>query len=444
MEVSVRQEEKHVRWHVMGTYPSCSRQSEAPFSIKVSQSEGLPPTEIYLYGEDVANESILEAETPAHGNPAKDLEATEIKHPHAPKNKRHAASRKFTFDDLKSQNSLIESRDEHGPDIEMVDAETTKGETYRDDVQQKKSEISSNNIKSMEEMEHEEGAYWFADCGVPQIDGQNSFPTVPFDEEPDRITELNLFCNRPPSTLTPHGAAPETDATMADSLESLQVSQSSSESSKGKTRDDGKRILDQENFQKIVPPPVSPKTAAVMAMPDISSFQENLEMAPSDELENRGSVNDHIDCEEDGISSLSDDVNKEIRLSTDGTEGGEVFKDPTVDEADFPVSSEEECTDELDEEQERKVEVEKRCNPEEEGTSKPVIPSVVSHSDESEEQMETAVTTTMGDLRQQLDQLSVSEALEAVSQSFQKQPFLGTEFCGQQFMDWFGNAARKE
>ena len=41
-------------------------------------------------------------------------------------------------------------------------------------------------------------------------------------------------------------------------------------------------------------------------------------------------------------------------------------------------------------------------------------------------------------------QLRVSEALEAVSQSFKDQPFLGTELCGQQIMDWFGSVGLKE
>ena len=445
MEVSKAMVEKYGEALVQGRAddePSSSRQqqSPAPFSINVTESEGLPPTEIYLLGgDDVENGSMMEAETPANGNLSMKEEATKLKHPRAPKNKRQ--SKKFTFDELKSQNSLLESRDEGNIETDDTKSVEEKPENCnnRDDMIQLFGNIMGeqerpNTGKTPEEMEHEEGAYWFTECGVPQIDGQNSFPTVPFDEDPEP-GEINLFCNRPPPTLSPH-AVKEDNITMNNPPEATQPKENMVE--KDQESSSTPAPVSVPVPPKVDLPPLSPKSAAVMSMADVASFHDDIEMAPSDEMENR---------------RTSDSEDTEQEATEEKTDGGQ---DPKEDEgvAVIPreIPSDEQVTQEAKEmEMETQEVTAAAAAPQpEEFFAKVEIPSVVRESgdDDSEEVLlvqspmlasttTTTPATAMGDLRHQLDQLRVSEALEAVSQSFKDQPFMQTEFCGQQIMEWF-------
>lgn len=424
------------------------QQNEAPFSISVTQSEGLPPTEIYLIGgEDAVNGSVLEAETPAHGSLSmKDEEeaATKLKHPRAPKNKRHSEPRKFTFDDLTPENSLVESRDEGNADGAQLQVKelATVEESNRDSAQEKVVEmnrVEEKHEKTPEEMEHEEGAYWFAECGLPQIDGQNSFPTVPFDEEPEQ-GEINLFCNRPPATLTPHETK-EVNSTTDDLVTAIQ--QRENDGTSPETISPRLSSLSPEHDRKVVLPPLSPKSTAVMSMAEISSYQEDLEMAPSDELENRGSL-DMISNAKTSIDKTSNQEDVKMHIEHDPWEQNQATEQE-LEEAQQAIQNEF-TAHEGNEQDETKTESEFQS----EGvrslavSEKIEVPSVVDSSKDSEEIIESPMAASMGDLRQQLDQLQISEALEAVSQSFKEQQFLGSEFCGQQIMDWFGNGGRNE
>ena len=427
------------------------QQSEAPFTINVSQSEALPPTEIYLIGgNDVENESMLEAETPAHDNLSMKEEATTLKHPRAPKNKRQAAPKKFTFDELTHENSLlVESRDEGILDSEDSDISEDKSENNRDDdaqvnvVEPEPTGIFGSTAgenqpdvqaKSPEEMEHEEGAYWFAECGLPQIDEQNSFPTVPFDEEPEP-REMNLFCNRPPPTLTPHAVKGD-NIVMIDQIEDIHLKNSKNGKKEGSAPP--QLSVSVVESRKVCVPTLSPTTAAVMSMVEISSYQDDLEMAPSDELENRCSLETGTNA-----NTTYDNASNTNDMKVDSG------YDPDEDKSSTEVESEkvdnEVPRDTPSDEREGQEELQVNATAKEEEDLSAKIPSVVSYSEDSDELLEAPMmTSAMGDLRHQLDQLRVSEALEAVSQSFKDQHFLGAEFCGQQIMDWFGSVSRKE
>ena len=136
----------------------------------------------------------------------------------------------------------------------------------------------------------------------------------------------------------------------------------------------------------------------------------------------------------------------------DDQEQTATVKEPAENEATVPIDipSDEEGQEERETEMEvqaAQVPVVQQEEQKEEAATKIEIPSVVTNSgDDSEDVLlEAPMAAAMGDLRQQLDQLRVSEALEAVSQSLKDQPFMmQTEFCGQQIMDWFGNVSQKE
>lgn len=467
--------------------PFChQQQTEAAFSINVSQSEGLPPSEIYLlYGGDQPNESALEAETPAHGNLSTKggtEEATTLKHPRAPKNKRQASPKKFTFDDLTPDNSFIESRDEDDP--KPVKAAThDKVCSRRDsalDIQINAQEVQSYNhigemvvvMKTPDKLEQEDGAFWFTECGVRQIVGQNSYPTVPFDEDPDHAAaEFNLFCNRPPPTLTPHAATEARDFPMVDQLEPIQENVCRADSQMKTDEEADSPVVSpmQAEKPKANPPTLSPSTAAVMNRYDVLCFQDDLEMAPSDELENRGTFEECIQTE-GGATYTSGVVDDAMEAGDEEFDAGEPNEDihlvkTTADEILLGENGESNermeetnkgATTTVEEEQnsiEQSLSSEEELkgiqvlSDEEKEPKKIEVPSVVSPSGDSDEhvEMQAMAAVSMGDLRQQFDHLRVSDALEAVSQSLKDQPFLGaepflgTEFCGQQIMDWFGS-----
>ena len=463
-------------------------QTEGQFSITVSQSEGLPPTEIYLLaGEGQQNESALEAETPAHGNlstkEGAEEATTSLKHPRAPKNKRQAsAPKKFTFDDLTPDNSFIESRDEDDPNALVKEVSHGKVDSDRDGAREMQFNAADSNlvnamaamVKKSEEMEHEEGAYWFAECGLPQIGEHNSFPTVPFDEDPDpAAAEFNLFCNRPPPTLTPHAVTEARICPMEDQLEPIPESGFPVDI-KMKAEDEDEPAPPaispvQNEKAKAVPPTLSPSTAAVMNMSDISCFQGDLEMAPSDELENRctfedcdvvetgGTDDDTMDTDDEKykVKILSEEKGRVKAWGDEISSGGLGESNGPMDETEngvnqgglTPAGGEDpmkQSTYSSEEEDLKGVHV---LSIDDKERQKILIPSVVSPSGDSDEHvaLQATAAVSMGDLRQQLDQLRVSDTLLAVSQSIKDQaflgtePFLGAELCGQQIMDWFGS-----
>lgn len=418
-------------------------QSDGTFSINVSASTGLPPTEIYLYGESENNESILEAETPAHGNLSmKDTaeEATEPKQPRAPKNiKQTSGPRKFTFEGVPSNNSLLESRDEEEPNNETHEKKESITELNRDEMPKNMREIldlhkhgeafavTPPHMKTPEEMEHEEGAFWFAECGIPQIDPKNSFPTVPFDEEQEPQGDLNLFCNRPPQTHTPAPVC-GTGTPTVDKLDLDPIIESASDSDGSKPKVVEKMISDESPKQKVTPVVLSPASAAVMSRTDLSSFQDEVELAPSDELENRCSVSlslEDVDMtpaekDDDKIAS-SEDKQADTTMGTE-----EIKEDMAEDSREIVIKDVPRDKGEIHEDKTDAMKIE--------------VPSVENHSNDSNEPVER---DSMAELREQLDALKVSEALEAVSHSFQQQAFLGTELCGQHIMEWFGNGKQQ-
>jgi len=449
-------------------------ETEGPFSINVSQSEGLPPTEIYLLaGEDQQNESSLEAETPAHGNLSTKGgadEATTLKHPRAPKNKRHSEPKKFTFDGLTPDNSLIESRDEDDPIPlvkEFVHQKADKnGDDNRDTQTSNLGKEAAAMVETPEEIEHEGGAYWFTDCGVPKINDHTSFPTAPFDEDPDpSAVAFNLFCNRPPPTLTPHAVVATDYSPMEDQLEPIKENECQVDT-KMNTEDEGDSPAVspvQNKKTKVVPLTLSPSTAAVMNTSDVSCFQGDLEMAPSDELENRCTFEEGVVADDDDHEKFNDKLpieeneqmkTLETEISVDGGESGE--SNELMDETENGVSQGDSMTslegnatkrsahDSSDEEDLKGIHV---LTNEDKEHQMIKVPSVVSPSGDSDEQvaLQATAAVSMGDLRQQFDHMRVSDALQAVSQSFIDQPFMGTdpflgaEFCGQHIMDWFGN-----
>jgi hypothetical protein len=360
------------------------------------------------------NESAL---TPAHANLSmKETsdESPELVHPHAPKNKRQAAPKKFTFEDLSHKSTLSESRDEDDlTKLEAKDAvneverdeskepndaagETTSddklkadGEAKTDGEAEVETAPTQNNdfkFKTEEDVEHEEGAYWFTECSVPQVDTKNSFPTEPFDEEPHTPAELNLFCNHPTPTLTPLARVlPAT--TTADQLDTIQESDHEIEDKNpelkedtspeitedaNKVNDEPQKALEvvKEGETEVQPAATAP-IAPVVSNISVPMYAEDLDMAPSDELENRGSTEE-------------------------------------LPAMDVPMEE---------------------------------LPKALQPLHKYADTGEGDLTQSLGDIRQQFDHMRVSDALvAAVTQTFQQEhDFLGSaeQLCGHDLMNWF-------
>jgi hypothetical protein len=70
------------------------------------------------------------------------------------------------------------------------------------------------------------------------------------------------------------------------------------------------------------------------------------------------------------------------------------------------------------------------------------VPSVVTNTESDEPMEEATATATIGDLKNQLEHLRVSEALEAVSHTFHEQ----ANFCGTPLSTkyWFGSISNDD
>ena len=416
-----------------------SLQAEQSFSISLEEiEEGLPTQEIVFYEEGGAADTPLTEKMPTTEDTD---EATEPKHPHAPKHKQLAELRKFTFEGWTPGNSMVESRDEdHGPDDvkepehESVD-ESPRDEPKAKETRDEESEMSEAKTDSME-MDLVEITRAMSGPEMPPM-AARSFPAVPFDEDPSYAAKVNEVIAEPEVAESPNDTVMAIEDVSVDEIMDIsKIKSEESFKSAIETEDSAtftvgvieevpmaeekvdeqvkseKSIKMVKEVPKVTVPVLSPSSAAVMSMPKDSFFPGDLETAPSDEMFGESadnSANNSIMDEEAKANDLVDLLKERLAKARGTSEDASAHS----------------TTDNNNDRQETVQ-----------------VPSVVCQSGDSEEPIELAsATATMGDFRNQIDQLRVAEALEAVTHSLQGQSFLGTEtFCGQDIMEWFGSS----
>jgi hypothetical protein len=394
---------------------------------------------------------------------------TEPKQPYAPKNKQQMNnSKKFTFDGFTPGNSLVESRDEdHGFVSPKEDMSEQMESTRDDNLEEKQADHTDNNVMtkdgepSMTIMLKEnieaskEDSHDLANFTLQQIAGHGPFQTVPFDEDPEMepvedTAILMMIHNPPPPAAKPiptpatsqDDAAEPEDTLMTGGQETVLPPQ----------KDKNKDVESSTVVAVVTPPILSAKTAAVMSMPHDAYFQLSLESAPSDEMLDKScldptpgpaSSNDPMSDMEDDTMEATDSSSRDlVEMLREKLEQSDKRKkavsfvvEPTTSLEEGPGDS-----SHKDVESTPVTTTSTTTNPyHDDHRTHHYVPSVVLQQESDEPMEQATATATMGDLKNQLEHLRVSEALEAVSNTFHEQ----TNLCGTPLSAgyWFGSSS---